>query len=451
MLGDYSDFPELEGFKKNGKTKTTATRIVQGRRFTDLTVTQHYVPYGEGDFAIKPFQMTVNGALVRSKGATVHVGPEPANAAALTAPADPTAPLQAVGDLDKLFGKPKAALYEEVPDHAFLAVMADRPSVFVGEGVRVGLYFYLLPADQSLLDFHDFDDQIPPLLHELHQPTAWQQPGPEASVSPDTVRYQGRRYLRFRLAESVYYPLTPAPLRFPPLALTMVKFKVLKKPEPGQDNRLPGYKTYYSAGVQVQVRPLPDAARHGPVPVGAYKCSEAISRTKFRVGETFTYSFGVEGEGQFVGGAGAGFCALARPRCVWPRGAAYRPGRAAGASCFGTGWWPGSPAACRSIASCSSWCSTLLRPATIPCARSAPRGAGPRCHARRPAQARRRPLLRPGSGQRRCGPAAAGRVPRCAPLCRLAAYRPGRRGGFRLVAGRPAVALLCFWLLVSWF
>jgi hypothetical protein len=202
-----------------------------------------------------------------------------------------------VGDLDKLFGKPKPALYQEVPDHAFLAVVADRPSVFVGEGVRVGLYFYLLPADQALLAFHDFTDQLPPLLHELHQPTAWQEPGPEASVTPDTVHYLGQRYLRFRLAENVYYPLTAQPLRFPPLALTMVKFKLLKKPEPGQDNRLPGYKTYQAFGTTVQVRPLPQAARRGPVAVGAYVRREAISRNTFRVGESFTYTFGVEGKG----------------------------------------------------------------------------------------------------------------------------------------------------------
>ena len=295
-LERYSEFPELEGFKKSNKTKTTTTRIVQGQRFTDLTITQRYVPYGEGDLIIKPFQLTVNGVVLKSAGATVRVGAAaPANPAALTRPANPAAPLQAVGDLDKLFGKPKPALYQDVPDGAFLAVVADRPAVFVGEGVRVGLYFYLLPADQALLAFHDFDDQLPPLLHQLHQPTAWQEPGPEPSIAPDTVRHQGRRYLRFRLAENVYYPLTAQLLRFPPLALTMVKFKILKKPEPGQETRLAGYKTYFAPGVGVLVRPLPVAAGAGAV--GTYQVREAISRSRFRVGESFAYTFGVEGRG----------------------------------------------------------------------------------------------------------------------------------------------------------
>ncbi|WP_310392397.1 BatD family protein [Hymenobacter sp.] len=307
-LDRYSEFPELDGFKKSGKARTTTTRIVQGRRFTDLTITQRYVPYGEGEYAIKPFQLTVNGVVLRSPAATVRVGPAPpappgpsANPAALTKPAHPAAPLQAVGDLDKLFGKPKPALYQELADRAFLAVVADRPSVFAGEGVRVGLYFYLTPADQIMLAFHDFTDQLPLLLHELHQPTAWQTAGPEASVDPDTVRSQGQVYLRFRLAENTYYPLTAQPLQFPPLALTMVKFKFLKKPEPGLDNRLAGYKTYLAPGVTVQVRALPPHPQGEAVAVGSYQVREALSARTFRVGQPFAYTFGVEGRGNLAG------------------------------------------------------------------------------------------------------------------------------------------------------
>ncbi|MDQ2794619.1 MAG: BatD family protein [Bacteroidota bacterium] len=300
QLGKYSDFPELEGFKKTGKTSTTTTRIVQGRRFADLTITQKYVPYGEGDISIKPFQLTVNGVVLRSKAVTVHVGPAaPPNPGTITKPANPTAPLQAVGDLDKLFGKPRPALYQDVPDHAFLAVLADRPRVYQGQGVRVGLYFYLKPEDQALLAFHDFDDQLPPLLHELHQATAWQEPGPEPSVTPDTVRHRGEKYLRFRLAENLYYPLTRQPLHFPPLALTMVKFKLLKKPEAGQDNRLAGYKTYLSPGLTVPVLPLP-GGRAGTVAVGDFRQVEALSTSHPRVGESFTLAFGVQGQGNLA-------------------------------------------------------------------------------------------------------------------------------------------------------
>ncbi|MDO7874635.1 BatD family protein [Hymenobacter sp. ASUV-10] len=299
-LDTYSDFPELEGFKKSGKTSTTTTRIVQGKSFSELTITQRYAPYGEGKQVIKPFQLTVNGQAVRSAGATVQVEAVTTAPPAITAPASPPADLQAVGDLDKLFGKPKAALYQEVPDHASLAVVAERSRVFVGEGVKVGLYFYLQPADQELLNFHDFSGQLPTLLQQLHQTTAWEVPAASPSEKPDTLRRNGQLYLRFRLAEAFYYPLTAEPLRFPALSLTMIKFKKLKKPEPGQNNLLPTYKTFAAPAVQVQVRPLPPHPLRDQVPVGDYQLREAISRTSFRVGQAFTYAVGVEGRGNLA-------------------------------------------------------------------------------------------------------------------------------------------------------
>ncbi len=295
-LASYSAFPDLDGFKKAGKTSTTTTRLVQGRRFTELTITQRYAPYGEGDYPIKPFALTVNGVQVRSGGGTVHVGPAPTGK--VSAGVAGAAPLQGVGALDQLFGKPRAALYQDVPDHGVLLLEADQRQAFVGQGVRVTLSFYLRPADQAVLAFHDFDDQLPRLLRQLRQPTAWEVPAAEQKVLPDTVRWGRERMLRFRLSETTYYPLTAQPLRFPSLALTMTKFRLLKKPEPGVDGRLAAYRTYLTRGLVVAVRPLP--ARRGggpPVAVGHYQLHEAISHTEFAAGQMFTYTFGVEGQG----------------------------------------------------------------------------------------------------------------------------------------------------------
>ncbi len=334
-LQQYTEFPELEGFRKSGKTSTTTTRVVQGRSFSELTISQRYAPYGEGEFVIKPFQLTVNGLLVRSAGGRVRVGPAPpltptaptppaaakpaASPGSAPGPAGPTPPPAAnpspapasppagIGSLDQLLGKPKPALYTEPPDRAFLAIVAERPQVFVGQGVRVGLYFYLTPADQALLAFHDYNDQLPSLLRQLRQPGAWEVPAPEAPATPDSVRRGTQLYLRYRLAESTYYPLTSAPLLFPALALTMTKFRVLKKPEPGVDNRLATYKTYLAPGLRVAVRPLPPrpAGADGVVPgaevaVGDYELRERLSLTRPRAGQPFTYVLAVEGRGNLA-------------------------------------------------------------------------------------------------------------------------------------------------------
>ncbi|HEX8350779.1 MAG TPA: BatD family protein, partial [Hymenobacter sp.] len=99
-LERYSAFPDLEGFKKTGKSSTTTTRIIEGRTTVELTITQRYVAYAEGEYVVKPFSMTINGQTVRSPGTTLKVGPQS------TTPPATNGPLQGVASLDQLFGKP---------------------------------------------------------------------------------------------------------------------------------------------------------------------------------------------------------------------------------------------------------------------------------------------------------------------------------------------------------
>jgi hypothetical protein len=297
-LASHSDFPELEGFRKAGLTKTTATPLVAGRRSAvELTLTQRYAPYTEGTYQVPAFDLVVNGQVLHSPGGRVRVAPTAVTSALADAA---VAPGQGVGSLDQLLGKPKPKYFYEPPDHASLALEADHDHVFVGEGVRVSLYLYLQPADQAVLNFYNFTEQLPELVHQLRQPTAWEVPTAETAIVPDTVRRAGAVYLRFRLAQNTYYPLTGQALRFPALALTMTKFKLLKKPQPGEEEKLAIYKTYAAPALQVAVRslpPRPGARAAGSVPVGHYALREGISSVRFRTGEAFVYTFGVAGAG----------------------------------------------------------------------------------------------------------------------------------------------------------
>ena len=296
-LERYSAFPDLEGFKKSGKSSTTTTRIVEGRTAAELIITQRYAAYAEGEYTVPPFSMTVNGVTVRSAGATLMVGPAPA--AAATPPPAGSAP-QAIGLMDLLFGKPKPQEYVEPKDNAFLAIVPDKTSVFVGEGVHIGLYFYLTPTDQGLLDFYNFPGQLPGILRQLRQPTAWEEPFNEQEILPEPVTLGGKPFLRYRLYEAEYYPLNTQPLIFPAVALQMVKYRLAKKPAEGLDNRLEGYKTYRTAARTILVKALPPHLLRDQVAVGSYQLRESINRTTFRTGEAFAYSFGVEGEGNLA-------------------------------------------------------------------------------------------------------------------------------------------------------
>ena len=296
-ITSHSEFPEIEGFRKTDLVTSTATRLVAGRRsVAELTLTQRYAPYGEGTYQVPAFDLTVNGQVLHSPGGRVRVAAAPASAPLDEAQVDAG---QGIGSLDQLLGKPKPKYFYEPVDHASLVLEADRERVYVGEGVRVSLYLYVQPADQAVLNFYNFAEQLPALVQQLRQPTTWEVPAAESAVVPDTVRREGATYLRFRLAQNTYYPLTAQALQFPALSLTMTKFKLLKNPQPGEDNRLAIYKTYSAPALRVAVRPLParPGAPAGTVPVGHYVLREGISRTQFRTGEAFVYTFGIEGVG----------------------------------------------------------------------------------------------------------------------------------------------------------
>ena len=289
-LASHSDFPEIEGFRKDGLRTTTTTQLVPGgARRTELTLTQRYLPYGEGEFVVPPFTLTINGRVLRGAGGRVRVLAPAPNLAA-----QPTPPGTGLGSLDQLLGRPKPEKFYEPPDAAFLALEADRPSGYVGQGVQVSLNFYLRPADQAVLNFYDFSNQLTELLRQLRQPGAWEvaaEPAPE----PDTVRRPGGAgLLRFRLARRTYYPLTARPLDFPAMRLTLIKFRLLKNPQPGDTERLARYKTYVAAPLRVTVRPLPGPAA---AVVGDYTLRETPGPAAPRTGVAFAYALAVEGVG----------------------------------------------------------------------------------------------------------------------------------------------------------
>ncbi|WP_303310357.1 BatD family protein [Hymenobacter sp. BT730] len=294
-LERYSAFPDIEGFKKSGKSSTTTTRITNGQTTTELTITQRYAAFKEGEFVLKPFTLTINGLTARSAGASLKVLPQQA---ATAPPAGGVAP--GIGLLDQLFGKPKPQDFVEPRDNAFLAVAPDKTSVYVGEGVNVGLYFYLTPTDQGLLNFYNFSSQLPGILRQLRQPTVWEEPFDEQEVLPEATVVGGKPYLRYRLYAAEYYPLTPRTLQLPAVALQMVKYKVAKKPEPGLDNRMEGLKTYFSLPRTIAVKPLPSHPRRDEAVVGSYRLLESIDRTNFLTGQAFTYTLRIEGEGNLT-------------------------------------------------------------------------------------------------------------------------------------------------------
>lgn len=291
-LQEYSQFPDIEGFKKSNKYSETRTIITGGKTKSILTITQNYAALNEGTFELKPFSMKVNGQTIQSAGTRINVLPmATGNPQAAAASPDVVAPTEA----DPVKTEPQEYIDKE--DNAFLTLYTSKDEVFVGEGVAITLYFYLADEDQRLLDFHDFGNQITGIIKQLKQTNVWEETFELPEVIPENVLIDNKPFLRFKLYESVLYPITNETILFPRLSLRMIKYKVAKTPTLLTDDRLEGFKTFYARERVVKVKELPPHPLRDLVPVGSYTLKESLSNQKTKVNKSFNYLFQIEGEG----------------------------------------------------------------------------------------------------------------------------------------------------------
>ena len=148
--------------------------------------------------------MTVNGLVLESAGATLTVGPQQA-AATRQRPA--AAPLQGLGLLDQLFGKPKPQDYVEPQDQAFLALVTDKASAYSwAKACMWGCTSTSRPKTRRCSISTILPGQLPDIIRQLRQRTVWEESFDEQEIVPETVTVGGKPFLRYRLWEAELLP-----------------------------------------------------------------------------------------------------------------------------------------------------------------------------------------------------------------------------------------------------
>ncbi|WP_026461632.1 BatD family protein [Adhaeribacter aquaticus] len=281
-INQLGDFPEIEGFKKSTRTRTKS-RINTGKQsFIEETITQNYAAYKEGDYLLKSFIIQLNSKEVTSRGTTIQVDPMPEEDASPVTPPLPALPIAKEGTFTN--------------SQSFFSLEADKAKVYVGEGVRTELAFFVSLSEQGVLDFYDFANQFASISRQLKQKNAWEEAVDLGEIKPDTVIRSGKGFLRFRLAESIYFPLTNQALVFPAVSLKMNQLATEEAygfPAATQQQLV----TFTTEPKRVVVIPLPPHPLKDKVPVGQFRLQEGINQTTFRLGKSFSYTFEVIGEG----------------------------------------------------------------------------------------------------------------------------------------------------------
>ncbi len=290
-LESYNGFPDIEGFAKRGTSSSSSTNFVNGRVSSSQSITQNYLPLKEGNYTLQPFTITVNGQKVNSPGKRIVVGPPTQRRQQRYDPfsSDP---------FQDFFGRqntPKE--YVDVEADAFLALTTDKDEVYQGEGFTLTLAFYVSESNRADMRFYELGRQITDIIKDIKPANCWEENFNIDNINGESVQLGGKRYSQYKIFQATYYPLNSDDISFPSVGLELIKYQVAKNPSFFGQNKKEDFETFYSRPKSVRVVDLPAHPLRESVAVGNYRLRENISTEQLRTGESFNYSFQVQGEG----------------------------------------------------------------------------------------------------------------------------------------------------------
>lgn len=289
-LKQYSPFPEIEGFIKRGTSSSTQTNFVNGKMSSTQSLTQNYQATEKGNFLLAPFFITINGKEVKSEGIQITVGEAVQRQSRQSAfSRDP---------FEEAFGnRNEPTDFLDIKADAFLALTTDKSEIYVGEGITATLAFYVAEANRAEMRFYDLPNQITEIVKSIKPPSCWEENFSIDQISGDPVTINDRKYTRYKIYQTAYYPLNVQDINFPSIGLKMIKYNVAKNPSFFGRNRQEDYQTFYSQAKTIEVKDLPPHPMKELVVVGNYRLDEKVSNEELNTGQSFNFEFDIIGEG----------------------------------------------------------------------------------------------------------------------------------------------------------
>ena len=286
-IKSYDQFPEIPGFQKQGISQSSSMNIINGQMSSTNSIIQYYKPLRKGQYTLNSFSINVNGNVASSPGKTINV--TDARQSQRSRNQDP---------FDDFFGgTAEEPEYVEVEDDAFFSLSVDKEEVYVGEGFNVVLAFYMSEDNQAPFNFHEAGRQLENIIKKIKPTNAWEENFNITNIEPEQVEINGKRWTRFKVYESTFYPFSEGRINIPSVPWEMIKYRIAKNPSFFGNNRLEDFKTFYSAARNIDVKPLPAHPLKGQVSVGEYQLRENFEEKEVATGEGISYSFGIMGEG----------------------------------------------------------------------------------------------------------------------------------------------------------
>jgi hypothetical protein len=284
-------FPDIPGLVRQGTSNSSTATEVGGREVVNQVVTQTYIATRPGTFRLAPFVITVNGMNIRSLGTRLVVRP---SASAQTASAINRA------KTDK--------------QAAFLQTTVSQMSLYTGEGVHIGVSFFVLENYPYELRFDRLAEQVETLTRQLRPVNAWEENDNIIELKPHRIVYSGRKYLEYPLYSATFFPLAgrggaTRTITLPPVSLRVVRLSQAvagglvsqTAAAVGETSRQADAVTFTSQPIILNVRALPSGRGPvGPVSVGTFRLVDEVDRNRVAEGQSVRYDIRIEGQGNIA-------------------------------------------------------------------------------------------------------------------------------------------------------
>lgn len=266
-------FPEINGFRKLGVSRSKASNFENEQVVQTLTFTQYYQPNAPGSVLVPALELEVNKQVFRIEPFVVQVSPGQEKQE--EAPVEIQLPAQV--DLAK--NKP------------FFLVRSDVVRPFVGQAFTLTMSLYV-PTNNGLeLSFDHNDVQIPALIQQIRPRNCWEENFGLQVERVIQVNFQGKKYTEYRFFQATYFPLDSKNIQIP-----SVRFRLLQAGK--SKEKLPLYLN--SMAFSISPRPLPKHVLSGKVPVGRYTLMETMDKSQTKTGEKVIYQSKVLGDGNNI-------------------------------------------------------------------------------------------------------------------------------------------------------
>ncbi len=264
-----TSFPTIQGFTKGAKQISHPKNSAGGQNITTHIVTQSYMPTKEGSFKIAPFELNINGKDYISEAITIIV----------------TAPKEEIEDAIT-----EAILPENAQNSAFLAMTVDKSKVYVGEGFRVFLAFYVAENITTEIKFpDDLNAQVDAIAKKIKPSDCLEERLTIIDINATPATINGKKYLTYKFFESLYFPLNNKQIKIP-----TVDFKM------SQINKKTGLKevvVFTDKTFTINILDLPEHPLKDKVTAGNFSLVEQLETRKINTGKSFNYMFKIVGEG----------------------------------------------------------------------------------------------------------------------------------------------------------